>query len=188
MSAKSHLLKRFAKRFGAAVLLAAAATNANAIAFTFTSITEELLDSQDIGFVSSEFTFDMTNDTGQVWNDFHLRTEGDGVVGAAYPFMRLDTYTGPGTASFLDNDGDSLSYTEALTIDNLNIGVGETLSFDVFIRGGFFPEGMVAYRVYGLPSVDGNGNGQTPLPATLALLGLGLAGIGYQRRKRTNTA
>lgn len=188
MSAKSCSLTRFAKRTVAAALLMTAAANANAIAFTFTSITEELLDSQATSFVGSAFTFDMTNDTGQVWNDFHLRAEGDGDIGALYPFMRLSDYVGPGTAAFLDNNGDSVGYTEALTIDNLNIVDGDTLSFDVSIFGGALPEGMTAYRVYGLPSVDDNGNGQVPVPATLALLGLGLAGIGYQRRKQVKAA
>lgn len=185
MSAKFHSFAQLAKQLGAAGLLATAATNANAIAFTFTSISEELLDSQTTSFVSTEFTFDMTNDTGQVWTDFHLRAAGDTPFGA-YNFMRLDTYTGPGTASFLDNDADALGYTEALTIDNLNIADGDTLTFSVFIRGGFAPEGMTSYTVFGLPSVDGNGNGQVPVPATLALLGLGLAGLGYRQRKCRN--
>lgn len=69
-------------------------------------------------------------------------------------------------------------------LDNLNIADGDTLSFSVFIRGGFAPEGMTSYKGFGLPSVDDNGNGQVPVPATLALLSLGLAGLGYQRRTR----
>jgi hypothetical protein len=184
MTEKSHLLTSLAKQIAGATLLIMAATNANAVAFTFTSITEELLDSQNTFFVNDVFSFDMTNNTGEVWNDFHLRAEGDSFpIGTGpYPFMRLSDYTGPGTASFADNDSDPLNYLETLNIDDLVINDGDTLSFSVNIFGGAFPEGMAAYRVYGLPSVDGNG--EVPVPATLALLGLGLAGIGYRKKVR----
>jgi len=165
----------------AAVLACTATDTKAAVTHTFSSVSEQLMATWSTGFVSLEDEpFTITNDTGVTWIDFHVTLVGDGEFGS-YDFMRFDDlggdgdiYTGPGTESFSDENGDAYGYNEVMDLDGLSIPDGDTLEFTVDIFGGAFPEGLVEAHVYGLPTV--------PEPCTIAVLGIG--GLALLRRRR----
>ncbi len=167
------------------VVLGCMATDTKAtVTHTFTSVTEQMMDLRVTSFASlQDEPFEITNSTGVTWIDFHVTLEGFGEF-SDYPFMRFTDlgsdgviYTGPGTASFSDDNADGLGYDEVMHVDGLNVPDGSVLSFTVDILGGVIPEGLVEFSIYGLPSV--------PEPCTILVLGIGALVLGgCARRKR----
>ena len=165
----------------AAVLLGMAPVAEGAVSHTFTTISEELMHVESIDFILPDEPFIITNDTGITWIDFHVRLFGYGQFGE-YPFMRFielgadgNIYTGPGIASFVDDNLDGLGYDEVMNLDGLSIADGATLEFTVDIIGGVAPEGLVEFEIYGLPSI--------PEPCTVGLFGLGTLALIRRRRR-----
>ena len=152
------------------------------VSYTFNSLTEQVMDTRVTNFASlQDEPFAITNNTGQTWIDFHVTLEGMGDFGG-YAFMRFADlgsdgiiYTGPGTATFADDNGDSMGYDEVMNLDGLNVPDGSTLEFTADILGGAFPEGMTSFDIRGMPTV--------PEPATLGLLAAGLGALVAKRRK-----
>jgi hypothetical protein len=190
---KSHSRLVGFKYILAGTLFALVTANAHGIPFSFTNNNEVLFAGNGTSFANSELSFDITNDTGESWSGFRLRAEGTAEFGT-YNFMRLDSYSGPAgsSATFSDLDGDSFNYTEVLDIENISVVDQAVLSFSVFLRGGFAPEGMTRYSIYGTPtvgepSVPDNGDEpdvDVPEPSTLSLLSLSFVGLLYARRRR----
>jgi hypothetical protein len=159
---------------------------------SFDSMSEKLIYEQTTSFVGGATTqFEISNNTGLTWSDFHVRLAGDGDVGATYPFMRFTDlgsdgviYYGAGTPSFSNANGDAYFYNEVMDVVGLTIPTGTVYSFSADIVGGVFPEGLTKVYIYANPT-----SGQTPPPiqtpeaATLILLGSGLMGLlGLKKR------
>ena len=165
------------------------------VSFDFTTLGEAQVYSEETSFVNeSEASFNFSNSTGTSWGSFEMILAGEGQFGT-YDFMRYqdDSYAGPGSSSFF-NDNDALLDGEpvydGLSIAGLNIAPGDTLSFEVGIFGGAFPEGLSAYSISGQPFSD-NGErdpNEVPLPATLLLFGGGLIGLAALTRRRESRA
>ena len=166
--------------------LGSLSSDANAVVTdTFNSITEQQMDLRVTSFASlQDEPFEITNNTGVTWIDFHVRLEGFSDFGG-YPFMRFTDlgsdgviYTGPGTASFSDDNADAMGYDEVMNVDGLDVPDGSVLSFTADIFGGVAPEGLFEFAIYGLPSV--------PEPCTILVLGVGSLVLGgCARRRRT---
>ena len=183
------LFKKHVTGLGWALALSCAMTgSANAsVSYTFNDLNNAQIDSR-VGtlFSLSDEQFDITNNTGSTWTDFHMSLIGYGPFG--YDFMRFadlgsdgTIYTGPGTASFSDLNSDALGFDDAIDIVGLNILNGQTFSFQVDIFGGAFPEGLSSFDIYANPTVDSGGT--VPEPHIAVLLGIGLAGMFLTRRK-----
>jgi len=192
-------MNKFIIALMALVLILGCAGHLAAVEFTFDDLSSQQIYNEDTSFVSEELMpFEITNNTGIEWTDFHLALDGMNDLGANYPFMRFTDlgadgiiYSGPGAASFFDVNEDSQGYNEVLTIDGLSIPAGDTLTFQVDITGGQAPEGLASFAIYGMPSIgEPGGPGEPPVipePATLLLLGtglFGLIGIGRLFRKK----
>ena len=192
MFINKYLLKHATRLACVLALSCGLSTNANAIvSYTFDTLTNSMIDSRVGTFFSlGDEEFNITNNTGLTWTDFHMTLVGYGDFGS-YDFMRFDDlgldgtiYTGPGTASFYDANSDALGLNDGMNIDGLNILDGQTLSFQVDIFGGAFPEGVTSFAIYANPTVDSGPNPNVPEPSIAALLAIGLAGIGFVRRKK----
>jgi len=162
------------------------------ITYTFNNFNEELIWEWATAVYTVETPFEITNNTGFTWKDFHMRLTADGVVGAGgYAFMRFTElnsdgmiYDGAGTASFKDLNLDAFGYNEAMTVEGLDIPNGGVYSFTVDIVGGVAPEGLTKFYVYAQPSESTQPPpGQVPEPATMLLIGSGLLGLYGLKRK-----
>ena len=181
---------RFILFFGISFLLVAPSFGAP-IEATYDSITEKTLFTPAT-FGQSDFfdaPFSLTNNTGEVWTDFHLRLgSGECLVAQAcnieikpifidFNLGGFDgtAYEGPGT--FTVSPGRSI-----IDIVSLNIPVGGKLAFTLDVNYGALQDYLGT--ILGTPTTDGSTPPpvSTPEPGTLLLLGSGLIGlIGYRK-------
>ena len=169
------------------------ASHASAVSFTFTDISTQLIDSRltaDGRLLELE-RFDITNNTGEVWTDFHLSLEGQTLFGDSLFVIFEDIgaaglYSGPGVASFSDSHG--TGFFDMLTIDGLDIAIGGVLSFNVDIIA--ITESIVSFQIYGLPSIGQSGGptGAIPEPSAGMLFLVGAACLGSGTRRKTRTS
>ena len=130
----------------------------------------------------------VVNDTGVPWRGFRMiltrkdQSQDD-------PHIRFEDlgdddriYTGPGTASFFDRNGDPLAQTEVMRVDGLRILPGDTLRFLVDILGRLGQEGLLEFNILGEPipvrhgDADADGDvDDDDLSLTLANWGTGTA-------------
>jgi hypothetical protein len=168
--------------------------DAYAIPHTFNT-----LDEQSIAYGAGSGTagsfgpapFEITNNTGEVWTDFHLRLSWMSPEGISEGMGSLyfSNYIGPGTASLYNPGGSTNPYTLSnIDVVGLDIAIGATLDFS--ISGGHLGEqlpGAATLWVYAYPTTEGGGGGgggvTVPEPATMFLFGTGLAGFGLLRKR-----
>ncbi len=189
MYRKRPIRKPFTRLSGVTIVLAIVLTGMAAdagaeVTYTFTSITEEIMDTRVTSFVNLEDEpFHITNNTPFPWDGFRLSLEGRRELGE-YEYMQFADigqneviYNGPGTAGFLNENGDELGYNEVMVVEGLNIPDGGEFSFTVDILGGV-PQGLVGFDIVGQPAA-------IPEPSTIAMLaGVGLMGLLALARRR----
>lgn len=155
--------------------LSLVAFSAGAVSVTFTDLNQKPM-LEDQGGSLMDQSFDVTNDTGQTWTDFHLelnvfRDPAD-PPGAGGPTFFIDTasgnfdgnaYEGPGSYSLSNNN-------QVIDILGLSIPDGAVYSFTVDVAQG---ETTNRYDILGRPTVTA----QVPEPGTLGLLVFGLTGM-----------
>lgn len=179
--------------FGAfLVLTMGAPAYAAPVTFTFNNLNDQiLLADQDFALLDQEF--EITNNTGQTWTDFHLELDvflpedaPPPSGGISYFFQDTaggslgfdgDVYEGPGT--------DTLSsFQQSLDIVGLSIPDGDSYMFNVDVNSG---ETTTRYNIVGRPTVDGETS--VPLPGTIVLVAVGLIVGGvrevFARRRAT---
>jgi len=129
--------------------------------------------------------FNLFNNTGTTWTDFHFRVAfqaGSG-LGGTFGFIDAavggydgDVYEGPGS----DTVG---PFNQTLDVVGLNIVADDEYTFNVDMDA-FELTGN--YQLFGIPTTDG-GNGRLPLPGTFLLLAgglVGLTGMAWRQRRR----
>ena len=157
---------------------------------TFNSNVEQLLFSSadapppPLGFTPGDCPdcpFDITNNTGTTWTDFHFRLQlGPGSFGT---FFFVDfvgggydgvVYEGPGTGAVVAG-----SFNQRLDVTGLNVPDGGFYSFSLDMDAF---ELLGTYELYGIPTTDGLPP-PVPEPTSLALLGMvGVMGVRAGRR------
>jgi hypothetical protein len=173
------------RRFGigSVVVLTLLGVSARADAATFT-FNYTSLASQVFGLLPpDDMTFVLTNNTGVTWTDFHLTSNGAG------GFL-VDTYSGPGTATYGGGSGTILGnqFFFALDIVGLNVTNGSTLTFtqDFFCFGeicGLGATGTATPTTTFQPP-DGGGGTSVPEPSSILLLASGLGAVVAARKRR----
>jgi hypothetical protein len=166
-----------------------------AVLFTFNDLTPQVIfNTGSSPTPVSPFTtgdlpngaFEITNNTGQTWTDFHIDLT---VVGATFGLTGgfIDfvgggydgtAYEGPGSYTISPN-------LRSLDIVGLSVPQGGVLSFTLDIDH-FEGDGTFDLVAYPTVSQQPPTNGQVPEPATLFMFGLGgigFAGVAWRRRK-----
>lgn len=181
-------MKRLRFVAGIAFLLTTSAHQAKAVSFTFNDNTEQIMTTVVGAFASLPAEpFDITNNTGTTWVDFHMTLVGRNEFGLDYPFMRFidlgtpGIYSGPGNAVFSDVNGDALGYNEVMTLSALSISDGSALMFTVDIFGGVAPEGLAEFDIVGMPSLQPS---MVPEPSTVLFVGCGFVALWVRRRSQ----
>jgi len=162
-------------KFFAASALSLAACSVGAVSLTYDDLNEKPILENQSGFLVGQ-VFDITNNSGQTWNDFHLSLDvyedPDGFLGAGGPTFFIDTasagfdgtaYDGPGSYSLSNNQ-------TVIDILNLSIPDGDTYTFTVDVAQG---ETTNHYDILGKPTVAN----EVPEPGTLGLMLLGVGGL-----------
>jgi len=159
--------------------------NSTTISATFTTLNSKIIGGQPPGsylYINAPYDFEITNDTGVNWTDFHLQTSTGSFV--------VDTYAGPGTAAFTNTffvagaPPTFPSYTGAgqLDITSINIAPSGILDFTVNLAiGPSESAGFLGILITGNPTTGGTST--VPEPTTMLLLGSGLLGLWGFRRK-----
>lgn len=125
--------------------------------------------------------FEITNNTGDLWTDFHLRLSWlspSGLLGGIN-YLYFNDYTGPGSATLYNPLGGTNPYTLS-NIDVNGLGIADGTTLDFSISGGWLGENLPTtgyFWVYAYPTT-------VPEPSTILLVGLGAAGLGFLRRRR----
>ena len=166
---------------------------AGAAMVTYNDLNEQLLYSNDGTSDIFDEPFDLTNNSGQTWTDFHLRIErfiepnGPSFIDIAAGGFDGMAYEGAGTYT-LSSPGPNGGLGTVLDIIGLSIANASIYSFTLDVER--FDDavfGDLSYNIYGTPTVDGVvGNGAVPEPSTAMMLAIGLfgaAGYGWRRRR-----
>lgn len=126
---------------------------------------------------STPLDFNITNDTGVTWTDFHIQNTNYGALSAS-------SYEGPGTADFGDTAiGPLGEVSSTLDIYGLNVANNDVLSFHVdYVCAGEICSSGFGTFILGYPTVSSIPD--VPEPSALLLLTAGLAGIGFVSRKK----
>lgn len=162
---------------------------AHSITITYNDLSEQLLVDQHDDLFDGQF--DIVNNTGVAWTDFHLRViEEIAGICAACPFFPEfggtpaggydgTAYEGPGTATV----SNGVNIADILDVVGLNIADGGTLSFLLDVENG---ELLGDWNLFGTPTTDGNNNNNNnvPEPGSLLLFAVGLIGLAIMSRRR----
>lgn len=152
---------------------------------TFTDLNTKLIGSNvfSTGFEENA-TFNITNNTGQTWTDFHL-----GVGSPNPPFHARFAIKIPGINDNWDGDvyegpgNETLPHVDEMDIVGLSIANNAVFSFSVDILSG---EG--GWIMVGHPTIGGGSSTppgpSVPEPSTIFLVGLGLLGIAGIKKAR----
>lgn len=151
-------------------------------AVSFTDLNEKLILDYTGSLLTAE-DFQVTNDTNDTWTDFHLFTEGT-AASADFEYAGFFNYSGPGTTTYKDVNGDAQGRFEVLDIVDLSIAPSASYTFTVSVTT-LPPEGATSIQIYGRPTVDGNGTPSVPEPATLSIFGIGMGALAWLRRRKT---
>jgi hypothetical protein len=160
--------------------------NADIITATFTATSSKIIGGVAPGsylYINAPYEFQITNNTGVTWTDFHLQTSTGGFVD--------DTYAGPGAGAFTNTYFVAAapptfpSYTGAghLDITSINIAPLGILDFTTNLAiGPSESAGFLGILVTGNPTTGGVPP-TVPEPSTLLLIGSGLIGLLGVRKK-----
>lgn len=166
------------------------ATPAHATSVTFTDLNAKTL--LNVGHDSGIYqqnAFQITNNTGVAWTDFHMIVsfataenpnliQGDGSIYFGDVSGISNAYSGPGTAAFQN----ATSYIAGGPVDITGISIPTGGEFD-FSIGTAHGEILGTFFLIGNPTTGGGGSA-IPEPSTMMLLGSGLVGlIGYGRKR-----
>lgn len=169
-------------KFVAASVLSLAACSAGAVSLTYDNLDQKPILQNQSGFLMNQ-VFDITNNSGQTWTDFHLSLDvypdPDGELGAGGPTFFIDTKSGGFDGTAYDGPGSySLSSSQqVIDIINLSVPDGDTYTFTVDVAQG---ETTNHYDILGKPTVAN----EVPEPGTLGLMALGVAGLVARFSKR----
>jgi PEP-CTERM motif len=160
---------------------------------TFTDLNPKMMGGDVFGAGgNNDVAFEVTNQTGSTWNDFHMQVAlgPAGTLGIAFyvPAALAGTfgtdgfpYEGPGSFT-LSNLNNQPAYPDVLDVVGLNVPTGGTYSFSVDIAAGESGWIMAGYPTVGTPPPPLGNPPQVPEPGTALLFGMGLLVGGAFRR------